>query len=32
MGFFTFLNNMMKEREQWLRKNKIAPTYLALRG
>ena len=30
--FFTFLNNMMKERDQWLRKNKIAPVHLALRS
>ena len=30
--FFTFLNNMIKERDQWLRKNKVAPVYLALRS
>jgi hypothetical protein len=32
MMFFTFLNNMMKERDQWLRKNKVAPVHLALRS
>ena len=31
MKLFTFLDNMMKERDQWLRKNKIAPIHLALR-
>ncbi len=31
MKFFTFLNNMMKERDQWLRKNRVPPVHLALR-
>lgn len=32
MNIFSFLNNMMKERDQWLRKNKVAPVHLALRS
>ena len=30
--FFSFLNNMMNARDQWLRKNKVAPVHLALRS
>lgn len=31
MKLFRFFNNMMKERDAWLKKNRVAHVHLALR-